>query len=82
MDYSNILINIENINNNIINYNIKNIFKNNNNVFINLNDYIKTYPFDVSKHLIIDDNGIIYNNSNNNTIVGFKSKMTNDITWL
>jgi hypothetical protein len=85
--YSHILNNIENINNNIINCNVnskisvKKFNYKTNNVILDLNDYIKTYTFDISRHLIIDDNGIIYNNNNNNTIVGIKSK-DNNIKWL
>ena len=37
---------------------------------IDLSNYIKAYPFN---NMLIDDNGIIYNPNNNNTIVGYKN---------
>lgn len=49
--------------------NIKKLYIDNHN--IDLSKYIKTYPFD---KWIIDDNGIIYNPNNSNTIIGFKKE--------
>ena len=65
----------------------KNMNYNNNNILmytkpkLDLSLSIKMYPFDIERNLIIDDRGLIYNTSNNNTIVGLKNLDNGSIKW-